>query len=126
MDQEEERLKQQIDVRQAALKEKVRMLKERVEDVKRMGDVRSQVRQRPTLIFTGSLLAGFLTKKLLGGKNRHSSRYSHRSRPASRSTAEGGHPWASSASAILSAILIRAGTTIITELIRNPRPRSRR
>lgn len=124
MDQEEQRLKQRIDVREAALKEKVAMLKGRVEHLKQMGDVKSQAKQRPVLMFTGSVLAGVLTKKLLRKKNRHS-RYDYDSRPSRRSAAEAGNLRAS-ATAILSAILVRAGTAIITEMIKKPSPRSGR
>ena len=124
MDVEEERLKQRIDAREAALKEKVAMLKGRVEQLKHMGDVKSQAKQRPVLMFTGSVLAGVLTKKLLRKKNRHS-RYDDNSRPSRRAAAEEGNLWAS-ATAILSAILIRAGTAIVTDIIKKPSPRSGR
>lgn len=124
-DLEEQRLRQRIAVRETALKEKVAILKERVEHFKRMGDVKSQVKQRPVLMLTGSLLAGFVTKKLLSGKNPHSSRHSYDSRPAPTSATERGNLWAS-ASAILSAIIIRAGTAIISEIIKKPSPRGSR
>jgi hypothetical protein len=124
MDLEEQRLKQRIDVREAALKEKIAMFKGRVEHLKHMGDVKSQAQQRPVLMFTGSVLAGILTKKLLRKKNHHS-RYNYDSRPSRRAAAEGGNLWAS-ATAILSAIMIRAGTAIITDIIKKPTHRDGR
>ena len=122
MDLEEQRLRQRIAVRETALKDKVEVLKARLQQLKSMGDVKFQVKERPVLMLTGSVLAGFLTKKLLGGKNRHS-RHGYYSRPAPRA-AESGHLWAS-VSAIISAIIIRAGTAVITEIIKKPTPRDR-
>lgn len=123
MDLEEQKLKQRIAERQLALKEKVEVLKGRVNPVRRIDDVKSQVQQRPVLMLTGSVLAGFLTKKLLGGRNRHS-RYRYHSSRARRSATEGGHLWGS-ASAIISAIVIRAATAMISDLVRKRVPRRR-
>ena len=72
MDLEEQRLKHRLDVREEALKEKVNILKERIGDLKRMIDVKSKVEERPGLIFAGSILAGFMARKWVGRKNRHS------------------------------------------------------
>src|SRR5262245_66277579 len=72
MDLEEQRLKHDVDVREEALKEKVRILKERVEDLKRMTDVKSQVESRPVWALAGSFLAGFVARKWVGRKNRRS------------------------------------------------------
>ena len=110
MDLEEERLKHQIEAREIALKQKINALKERIEYFKSMVDVKSQVRQRPSLMLMGSILAGFLTKKLVGGKNRPSS-YSHHSnsRPVpTPGTATG---------AIIAAIATRAAIGIIGEVV---------
>jgi len=71
MDLEEQRLKHHLEIRQEALKEKVNMLKERIEHFKRMADLEFQVEERPGLMFMGSILAGYITKKLVTGKNRH-------------------------------------------------------
>ncbi len=110
MDLEEERLKHQLEAREIALKEKINALKERIEHFKTMVDVKSQVRRRPGLTLTGSILAGFLTKKLVAGKNRHSP-YPHRSnsRPVPMpAIATGG---------IISAIATRAAIAIISEFV---------
>lgn len=109
MDLEEERLKQQIAAREIALKQKINTLKERIEHYKQMADVKSQVRQRPGLLFTGSIMAGILTRKLVGGTNRHSE-YSHRSN--SRAI-----PGTAAAGAILSTIATRAAIAIIGEVV---------
>ncbi|HXV82247.1 MAG TPA: hypothetical protein VEG60_20435 [Candidatus Binatia bacterium] len=124
MDLEEQKLKQRIDERQIALQEKIEILKARVNPVKRMDDVKSQVEQRPVLMLTGSVLAGVLTKKLLGGRNRRHSRYSYDSRRAGRSATERGHLWGS-ASAIISAIVIRAATAMVSDFVRKRVPRRR-
>jgi hypothetical protein len=119
MDLEEERLKHQIEAREIALKQKINALKERIEHFKTMADVKSQVRRRPGLMLTGSILAGFLTKKLVGGKNRHSP-YPHHSnsRPVpTPGTATG---------AIISAITTRAVVGLISEVIGKLLPKSKR
>ena len=72
MDLEEQRLKHRVDLSEEALKEKVNIFKERIEDLKRMRDVKSKVEERPVLTFAGSVLAGFLARKWVGRKNRHS------------------------------------------------------
>ena len=69
MDLEEQRLKHHIEAREIALKQKINVLKERIEHFKRMVDVKSKVQQRPGLMFMGSILVGFLTKKLASGKH---------------------------------------------------------
>jgi hypothetical protein len=110
MDLEEERLKHQIEAREIALKQKINALKERIEHFKSIVDVKSKVQQRPGLMLTGSLLAGFLTKKLVGGKNRPSSDSHHsNSRPVSTP--------ATAAGAIISAIATRAAVGIIGEFL---------
>ena len=116
MDLEEQRLKHQIEAREMALKQKINLLRERIERFKRMADVKSKVQQRPGLMLMGSILAGFLTKKLVIGKNRHSpSLYHTDSRPVPMSgTATG---------AIVSAIASRAAIGIISEIASKLVPR---
>ena len=123
MDLEEQRLKHQIEARETALKKKISALKERIEHFKRMVDVKSKVQQRPVLMLTGSILAGFLTKTLLSGKNRPSSyNYHADSRPAPISGIAAGRFW-DPASAIISAIATRAAIGIISEIARKLVPR---
>jgi hypothetical protein len=110
MDLEEERLKHQIEAREIALKQKIKALKERIEHFKSMVDVQSQVRQRPSLMLMGSILAGFITKKLMGGKNRHA-QYTYRT--SSRPVPMPG----TAAGAIISAIATRAAVGIIGEVV---------
>jgi hypothetical protein len=117
MDSEEQRLRHQVEAREIALKTKINMLKERIERLKRMGDVKSQVEQRPGLMFTGSVLAGFILKRLVNGKNRHAANtYRTDSRNALSPTSASA---AGPVSAIISAIATRAAIGVITETVRN-------
>ena len=116
MDLEEQRLKQRIDLSEEALKEKVNIFKERIEDLKRMRDVKSKVEERPVLTFAGSVLAGFLARKWVGRKNRHSTE-NHSSMSAS---AAGG--LRDPVAAIVSAIATRAVVGIVTELAKKVMP----
>src|SRR5215813_4339190 len=106
MDLEEQKLKHQVDVHEEALKEKVRILKERVEDLKRMTDVKSQVESRPVLVLAGSVLAGFVARKWLGRKNRHSADSSGTGRQGNHSpiSAKAAGGLANPVTAIISAI----------------------
>ena len=115
MDLEEQRLKHHIEAREIALKQKINVLKERIEHFKRMVDVKSKVQQRPGLMFMGSILVGFLTKKLASGKHTDS-------RPVPISASAGGRFW-DPASAIISAIATRAATGIISEIVSKLVPR---
>src|SRR5215510_1954334 len=72
MDLEEQKLKHQLDARQEALKEKINLLKGRLEDLKHLTDVKSKVEERPVLTFAGSVLAGLIAGKWIKRKNRHS------------------------------------------------------
>jgi hypothetical protein len=124
MDLEEQKLRHRIDMRQEALKEKVNIFKERIEDLKRIADVKSKVEERPVLIFAGSVLAGFIARKLVRGKNRHSADTYRADPPGDHS------PMSASAAglrdpvaAILSAIATRAVVGILTEIARKVMPR---
>src|SRR5262245_37590448 len=124
MDLEEQRLKHDVDVREEALKEKVRILKERVEDLKRMTDVKSQVESRPVLALAGSVLAGFVARKWLGRKNRHSADSSRTGRRGNHSpiSANAGVGLPDPITAIISAIGTRAVVGIVTELAKKVMP----
>src|SRR5262249_24683140 len=107
-----------------ALKEKVRILKERVEDLKRMTDVKSQVESRPVWALAGAFFAGFVARKWGGRKK-------PRSADGSRAGRRGGHSSASPdgrvglrgpVTAILSAIDTRAVVGIVTELAKEVMP----
>lgn len=64
MDAEEEHIKSRIEEREKALRQKVNLLKERIEQIKNMADVKAMVHRRPALMVAGSVLAGFVLKKL--------------------------------------------------------------
>jgi len=118
MDLEEQRLKHQVDVREEALKEKVRILKERIDDLKRVTDVKSQVESRPVLVLAGSVLAGFIARKWVGKKNRHSVDGSRTGRQGNHSpiSAKAVGGLANPVTAIISAIATRAVVGVVTEL----------
>jgi hypothetical protein len=123
MDLEEQRLKHRIDLREEALKEKVNTFKERIEDLKRMRDVKSKVEERPVLTFAGSVLAGFLARKWVGRKNRHSTdAYLANRRENHSISGSAGGGLRDPVAAIVSAIATRAVVGILTELARKVLP----
>jgi hypothetical protein len=123
MDLEEQRLKHQIEASEMALKQKINLLKERIEHFKRMADVKSKVQQRPGLMFTGSILAGFLTKKLATGKKLHPA-YTHRADSRDAQASATGGLW-DPMNAIISTIATRAAVGIIGEIVGKLMPRRR-
>jgi hypothetical protein len=70
MNLEEQQLKRRVEERELALTEKVNSLKERVEQIKRMTDVRSAAKERPAIMLAGSVLVGFIAKKLASNRSR--------------------------------------------------------
>jgi hypothetical protein len=74
MDPEEQRIRQRIAERQRGLTEKINLIKERVERIRHMSDVKSIVAERPALMLAGSVVTGFLVRKILSGKNRRRAR----------------------------------------------------
>lgn len=71
MNSEEEQLRRRIEERQLALNEKVNSLRERVERLKRLGDINSAIKERPGVVLAGSVLTGFILRKVAGRKNRN-------------------------------------------------------
>ena len=73
MDAEEEHIRSRIEEREKALRQKVNLLKERVEQIKKMADVKAMVYRRPALMVAGSVVTGFVLKKMTsrrhGGNN---------------------------------------------------------
>jgi hypothetical protein len=70
MNLEEEQLKRRVEERQLALTTKVTELKRRLEQIKRMADVRSVAKERPAIMLAGSVLIGFIAKKLANTRSR--------------------------------------------------------
>ncbi|MGB7790099.1 MAG: hypothetical protein WBL39_02715 [Terrimicrobiaceae bacterium] len=124
MDLEEQRLKHRIDLSEEALKEKVNIFKERIEDLKRMRDVKSKVEERPVLTFAGSVLAGFLARKWVGRKNQHSTDAYRANRRENHSSisASAAAGFRDPVAAIVTAIATRAVVGIVTELARKVMP----
>jgi hypothetical protein len=69
MDPEEQRIRQRIEERQRAMTEKINLIKQRVERVRHMSDLKSIVAERPALTLAGSIMTGFLVRKIVSGKN---------------------------------------------------------
>ena len=123
MDLEEQRLKHQVDTREESLKEKINILKGRLEDLKRLTDVKSKVEERPVLTFAGSVLAGLIAGKWIKRKN-HSAdghRAGRRGNYSSISASAAGG-LRDPVAAIVSAIATRAVVGILTELARKVMP----
>lgn len=130
MDREEEHIRQRIEEREKALKQKVNLLKERIERVKRMGDVKGMVYKRPALMVAGSVLTGFLVKKLASrrhagnGAYRSSERYakyegSYAERPRKRSSVKLMEAFI----AVITAVASRTVTNLLSDLTRQIIPR---
>jgi hypothetical protein len=124
MDLEEQRLKHRMRLGEEALKEKVNIFKERIEDLKRMRDVKSKVEERPVLTFAGSVLAGFLARKWVGRKNQHSTDAYRANRRENHSSisASAAAGFRDPVAAIVTAIATRAVVGIVTELVRKVMP----
>lgn len=71
MNSEEEQLRRRVEERQLALNEKVNTLKQRVERVKRLGDIDSVIKEHPGVVLAGSVLTGFILRKFAGRKSRN-------------------------------------------------------
>ena len=75
MDLEEERIRQRIAERENALKAKVNLLKQRVERIRQMTDIKAIVGERPALMVAGSVVTGFLLKKLISRRHADNGTY---------------------------------------------------
>ncbi len=75
MDSEEERIRHRISERETALKTKVNLLKYRFERIRRMTDVKAAVGERPALMVAGSVVTGFLLKKLTSRRDTRNGAY---------------------------------------------------
>lgn len=82
MDREEEHIRQRIEEREKALRQKVNLLKQRIERVKRMSDVKAMVNKQPALMVAGSVLAGFLLKKVAARRHTANGAYGSSARYA--------------------------------------------
>lgn len=133
MNLEEEQLKRRVEERERALKEKVNSLKERVAQIKEMTDVRTVAKKRPAIMVAGSVLVGFIVKRLASSR-----RYakdgvyrmdSHRS-GLSTSARSGGRLWEPIIAA-MTAVATRTAIGLVNDLFHKrhdpsrPRPNSR-
>jgi hypothetical protein len=80
IDAEEEHIRSRIEEREKALKQKINLLKERIEQIKKMADVKAMVHRRPALMVAGSVLTGFVLKKVTSRRHAGNGAY----RPAAR------------------------------------------
>jgi hypothetical protein len=128
MDLEEERIRQRIRDREIALREKVEQLKQRLERIKRMSDVKAMVQQRPALMVAGSVLTGYLVRKLTA--RRPDSRASRSARVVrAGDDAHSAEPRRSSGkvkehlTAILAGVASRTAMNVLSELGKQMIPR---
>jgi hypothetical protein len=114
MDLEEERLKRRVEEREMALRQKVKTLKDRLDELKRMSDIKYLARQRPGLALAGSILAGIMVKRLVGGKRHHNPNGAYRAQGAAprSATAKLWDPMV----AILSAVATRTAIGVVSEI----------
>lgn len=135
MNLEEEQLKRRVEERQRALTEKVNSLKERLAEIKRMTDVRSVAKERPTLMLAGSVLVGFIVKKLASTRSRHHAndgayRVDSGRGFSSTSARTGGRLWEPIIAA-MTAVATRTAVGLVSDMLHKrqepdrPRPTSR-
>jgi hypothetical protein len=116
MDLEEERLKRRVEEREMALRQKVKSLKDRFDELKRMSDVKYLARQHPGLAVAGSILAGIMVKRLVGGKRHHNTNGADRTQDAApRSTGATAKLW-DPIVAIFSAVATRTAIGFVSEI----------
>lgn len=122
MDLEEQKLKHQVDMREEALRQKINLLKGRLEDLKHLTDVKSKVEERPVLTFAGSVVAGLIAGKWIKRKNRLSADGHRAGRRGSLASANAAGGLPDPVTAILSAIATRAVVGIVSELAKKVMP----
>jgi hypothetical protein len=117
MDLEEERLKRRVEEREMALRQKVKTLKDRLDELKRMSDVKHLARQHPGLAVACSIQAGMMVKRLVGGKRYHNTNDAYRTQGAAapRSTGATAKLWDPMV-AILSAVATRTALGFVSEI----------
>jgi hypothetical protein len=128
MDSEEQRIRQRIEERQQALTEKVALIKARVERIKQMSDVKAMATQRPALMIAGSVLAGFLVRKIALGKNSRHARdgaYDSRYYPPPPPARSGGlfGRFGNQVLAVLTGVATRTAINYFTDLGKDMLPR---
>jgi hypothetical protein len=122
MDAEEEHIRRRIEERERALRQKVELLKARIEQIKRMADIKAMVYRRPSLMVAGSVLTGFLVRKL--GSRRHAENGAYRA--AARAPHPEGYPDKGSKRttvklkdalvAVLAGVASRTATNVLSDL----------
>ncbi len=130
MNLEEQQLKRRVEERQLALTEKVNSLKERVEQIKRMTDVRFAAKERPAIMLAGSVLVGFIAKKLANSRSRRyandgANRMDSGRGFSSTSARAGGRLWEPIVAA-MTAVATRTAIGLVNDMLhkRGPRPNS--
>lgn len=129
MDAEEEHIRQRIEEREIALKRKVNLLKERIEQIKRMTDVKALVSRRPALMVAGSVLTGFLLKKMVlhrhavNGAQRAAAHYARYEDGGPRKPrTRGSSKLADALFAVLAGVASRTVTNLLSDLTRQMIP----
>jgi hypothetical protein len=128
MDLEEQRIRKRIEEREIALKAKVDQLRQRLERIKRMSDVKAMVQQRPALMVAGSVVTGYLVRKLTSRRSNghgalrsrdHDEAENHRVQERSRSSSR----VKDHLTAILAGVASRTAMNVLTELSKQLIPR---
>jgi hypothetical protein len=118
MNLEEEQLKRRVEERQMALTAKVTELKRRVEQIKRMTDVRSVAKERPAIMLAGSVLVGFIAKKLASGRTRrHANDGANSGSGFSSTSARAGVRFWEPIVAAMTAVATRTAIGLVNELL---------
>ena len=122
IDAEEEHIRGRIEEREKALKEKVNLLKERIEQIRRMADVKALVKRRPTLMVAGSVFTGFFLKKLvlrrhgLNGRRSSARHIRYENGRSKRPRTGASSKLKDALVAILAGVASRTVTTVLTDL----------
>ena len=119
MNLEEQQLKRRVEEHQLALTEKVNSLKERVEQMKRMTDVRSAAKERPAIMLAASVLVGFIAKKLASSRSRrHANDGAYRidSEKSFSSARTGGRLWEPIVAA-MTAVATRTAIGLVNDML---------
>ena len=120
MNSEEEQLRRRVEERQLALNEKVNSLKQRVEQVKRMGDINVAIKERPGIVLAGSVLTGYILRRFAGRKTRNRNG-AYRQPLAPTPMTLGQRLW-DPVIAIVTAVATRAAVDLVAEITKTVLP----
>ena len=120
MNSEEEQLRRRVEERQLALNEKVNSLKQRVEHVKRMGDINYAIKERPGIVLAGSVLTGYILRKF-SRRNTRNRNGAYRQSLAPMPMTLGQRLW-DPVIAIVTGVATRAAVDLVAEVTKTVMP----